>query len=65
MSEKVNNDGTPPYLKDYKGPSGKENLGPEDATWIGEDGKLDPTALLHKPGYDPTPPLELILLALH
>ncbi len=64
MSETVNDGSTPPYLKDYQGPSGKEGVGPEDATWIGEDGELDPSALLHELGYDPDPPLVLILLAI-
>ena len=53
----------PDYMQGHAG-RGVENLGPEDCAWLGKDGNIDPDEILKANGYDPDPPLELILGAI-
>ena len=53
----------PPYIKKGGG-RGASHLGPNDLVWLGEDGELDPDEALNRHGYDPTPPLSIILSAI-
>jgi hypothetical protein len=51
----------PEYLKHYDGPMTISNRPVEDLIWIGEDGSLDPEAVLEKEGYEPEGALRIIL----
>lgn len=55
----------PPYLSETKAKAKVElGLKPEDRVWTGDDGELDPGALLREHGWHPEAPLTAILLAI-
>lgn len=56
----------PDYLEKLQseGQNNQDNFGPEDVYSSGEKGDLDSEVLLAKRGYDPHPPLTLLLSAL-
>ncbi len=56
-------DELPEWAKGNEG-KGTENISPDSLGWIGDDGRLYGDDLLSEQGFDPDPPLELIVLAI-
>src|SRR4051812_19531805 len=54
----------PEFMRDHAGRGKETGFGPEDLSWLGDDGNLNFEQLLAKRGFDPLLPLEYILLAI-